>query len=176
MNKSTLALISVLLLAAFARLLPHPPNVVPITAMALFGGAMLERRMLALFVVLGAMLLSDLVLGIHALQWVVYLALAVVVLLGSFLKGAISVGRVVACSFAGSVVFFVITNFAVWAEGLLYPRTFEGLALCFTAAIPFFQNSLLGDLFFAGLLFGGWELTRRRFSACSVTISGCAEQ
>jgi hypothetical protein len=75
--------------------------------------------------------------------------------------------RLAAASIAGSVLFFVVTNFGVWARDGLYPHTLAGLANCYVAALPFFQNGLVGDLFFTGALFGGFEFLRRSAPALS---------
>jgi hypothetical protein len=157
----TIALITAIFLAAIFRLVPHPPNFSPIAAMALFSGAYLPRRGLAFVAPLGAMLLSDAVLGFHSGMPVVYGSLALVVLLGFLLSGKRTVGRVIGAALASSVLFYLITNFAVWAGGDMYPKTLAGLAACYAAAIPFFQNSLAGDLLFTGLLFGGFALAQR---------------
>lgn len=151
--------------AAASRLLPHPPNATPMAAMALFGGAYLADRRLALLLPLAAMLASDLVLGLHALLPVVYGAFAVIVWLGTRLAGRITPLRVAGATLAGSVLFFVLTNFGVWAWGGLYPRTAAGLVAAYVAAIPFFRNTLLGDAAYALLLFGGYALLERTLAA-----------
>ena len=65
---------------------------------------------------------------------------------------------------AASTLFFVITNFGVWAFDGLYPRTFEGLVVCYIAAIPFFGNTLAGSLFYTAVLFGGFALAERKIT------------
>jgi hypothetical protein len=147
--------------AALSRLLPHPPNATPIAAMALFGGAYLTDRRLAWLIPLAAMLLSDLVLGLHPLLPVVYGAFALTVLLGRWLRGRLTPPRVAAATVASSVLFFVVTNFAVWAWGGLYPKTPAGLAAAYVAAIPFFRNTLVGDAVYTVVLFGGYVLLER---------------
>jgi hypothetical protein len=151
-----LVLVGVVLLAAAARLLPHPPNVTPVTAMALFAGAHLVDRRLAYGLPLLALLLSDLVLGLHPQMVVVYACFALVTWLGSRLPARRGAGTLAAASLTGSTLFFLITNLAVWAFDALYPLTLDGLLACYAAAIPFFRNSLLGDLLYTGLLFGGF--------------------
>ena len=156
-----LAILSAILAAAALRLVPHPPNFTPIGAMALFGAAHLGRKPLAFAAPLGALLLSDLILGFYSGMWVQYAAVALVVLLGWAMLtrvGPLSVGF---AAIASSVLFFAVTNFYVWLQSGMYPRTPGGLAACYVAAIPFFQNTLAGDLFFSGLLFGGFALLER---------------
>ncbi|HEY8593493.1 MAG TPA: DUF6580 family putative transport protein [Sphingomicrobium sp.] len=156
-----LVLLAAIGAAAALRLVPHPPNFTPIGAMALFSGAYLGRRALAFLAPLGALLLSDLVLGFYAGMTVVYLATALAVLVGWSLANRQSALRIGGAALASSVLFFVITNFAMWLNSGFYPRTAAGLAECYVAAIPFFQNSLAGDLFYSALLFGGFALLQR---------------
>ena len=156
------AILSAILIAAAFRLVPHPPNFSPIGAMALFGGAYFGKRALAFAAPLGAMLLSDAVLGLHSGMPYVYGGVALIVLLGWLVAKRMTVLTIAGAACASSVLFFAITNFGTWATGELYPPTLAGLAACFVAAIPFFQNTLAGDLFFSALLFGGFALLERR--------------
>jgi hypothetical protein len=153
-----IALLSAIAAAAALRLVPHPPNFSPIDAMALFSGAYLGRRAVAFVAPLAALLVSDLVLGFYAGIWVQYLTVALVVLVGWLALSRVSVLRVGAAAVASSALFFLITNFGVWATSGMYPPTVAGLAACYVAAIPFFQNTLAGDLFYSALLFGGFAL------------------
>ena len=154
-------LTAIIALAALARLIPHPPNFTPIGAMALFGGACLADRRLAFLLPLAALFLSDLLLGLHVLIPVVYGSFAVNVLLGRWLRSRRTVVNTAAGTLLGSIQFFVVTNFACWL--LYYPHTAEGLVSCYVAAIPFFQNTLLGDAVFATALFGALALAERGF-------------
>jgi hypothetical protein len=161
MNARIFAIVSAILVAAVLRLVPHPPNFTPVGAMALFSGAYLGRRALAFAAPLGALLLSDLILGFYSGMIVQYFAVALVVLLGIAALQRPSALRIGAAAFASSVLFFVITNIGVWALSGMYPHTVLGLQGCFVAAIPFFQNTVAGDLFYAALLFGGFALLER---------------
>jgi hypothetical protein len=168
-----LLLAGMILLAALSRLLPHPQNFSPVEAIALFGGAYFASRAWALAVPVLAMLVSDLILGLSiggiyweymtSLSfWSVYGCILLSTALGFGLRGKVGAGRVLGYSLVGSVLFFVVTNFFVWFGGTMYPQTFDGLIACYVAAIPFFQNSLLGTLVYAALLFGGFALMRQR--------------
>jgi hypothetical protein len=157
-NSRTVAILSAILVAAVLRLVPHPPNFTPIGAMALFSGAYLGRKLLAFVAPLGALLLSDLVLGFYHGQATVYFSVALIVMLGMLALQRRSPIRVGAAAVASSVLFFVITNFGMWAFSGFYPRTMAGPEACYVAAIPFFQNTLAGDLFYATLLFGGFRI------------------
>src|SRR5690349_3851088 len=152
------ALLGAILVAAALRLVPHPPNFTPIGAMALFSGAYLGRRPLAFVAPLGALLLSDLVLGFYHGQATVYFSVALIVMIGMAALKRRSVLRIGAAAIASSVLFFVVTNFGMWLFSGFYPRTLTGLEACYVAAIPFFQNTIAGDLFYATLLFGGFKL------------------
>lgn len=152
---------ALIVLAALTRLLPHPPNFTPIEAMALFGGAMLVNRVWAIGITLGAMLLSDLIIGAHSLQLVVYGCLIGGVFLGTWIGPEAKLRRVVAAGLASAIGFFVITNFAVWATSGMYPKNVEGLIACYVAAVPFFRNSLAALSVYGLVLFGAAHLYRR---------------
>ena len=157
-HSRVLAILSAILMAALLRLVPHPPNFSPIGAMALFSGAYLGRKALAFAAPLGALLLSDCVLGFYHGQVTVYFSVALIVMIGIAALNRVSPLRVGAAALAGSISFFVITNFGMWLFSGIYPRTLAGLEACYVAAIPFFQNTLVGDLFYAALLFGGFAV------------------
>ena len=159
-NHSRLAAIfAAILIAAVLRLIPHPPNFTPIGAMALFSGAYLGRKgVIAFAAPLGALLLSDLVLGFYRGMPTVYFSVALVVIIGWLSLRRVSPIRIGAAAIASSVLFFVVTNFGMWLSSGFYPRTLAGLEACYVAAIPFFQNTVAGDLFYAALLFGGWKV------------------
>ncbi|HEY6661753.1 MAG TPA: DUF6580 family putative transport protein [Sphingomicrobium sp.] len=156
------ALLSAIVVAAALRLVPHPPNFTPIGAMALFSGAYLGRRgAVALAAPLGALLLSDLVLGFYRGMPTVYFSVALIVLIGALALKRVSPLRIGGAAIVNSVLFFVITNFGMWLSSGFYPRTLAGLEACYVAAIPFFQNTVAGDLFYSALLFGGFALLER---------------
>ena len=149
------------LAAAFIRLIPHAPNFAPIGAMALFGGAYLNKKT-AFLLPLAAMALSDFFIGFDSItsRLTVYGSFALIVLIGFWLRRERSVGKVVLASITASVLFFIITNFGVWLAGSIYPKTLEGLVACYSAAIPFFRNTMAGDLFYSGVFFGSFELVK----------------
>lgn len=162
-----LLLIGLIVLAAGSRLLPHPPNFVPVGAMALFGAAALPKKWLAVAVPLVAFYLSDLVLNnvvygqyyegfyLGVSPWV-YGGLMLMILLGMGVLRSRSFSwlRVGGAAVGATLVFFLVTNFGVWAGGLMYPKTAAGLMAAFAAGLPFLVSSLLANLLFSGLLFG----------------------
>lgn len=166
-------LICMTLAVALTRLLPHPPNFSPVEAMALFGGAYFAKKSWAILVPLIALFISDLALGlimggeyfqyfVSAGFWLVYATIAALSILGFGLRSKVSVFRVAGFSIAGSIIFFLTTNFGVWFGSAFYPQTAAGLGAAYVAGIPFFQNGMLGTLFFSALLFGGFEILKKR--------------
>ena len=170
LNARFCSLVAIVLAAAAARLLPHPPNFTPIGAMALFGGVYFARKEVAFAVPLAAMFLSDLALGViqygHAI-WrpmpFVYIGFFVTVLLGRIIHSNPRPARIIAATLGGSVLFYVISNFGVWVGGSLYPRTLDGMITCYVAAIPFFRNMLAANVFYTAVLFGGFAFAERFF-------------
>lgn len=154
---------SALLIAIAGRLIPHAPNFTPVTAMALFGGATLNNKRLAYILPIVAMFLSDLIIGFHNTMWAVYLAFIATVYIGTKINGNIKPLTVITASVASSALFFIVTNFAVWLGSNFYPQNIYGLIECYVAAIPFFNNGLLGDLFYSGILFTVFALAGQRF-------------
>ncbi len=137
-----------------------PYNFTPVEAIALFGGAYFGDRRLAFLVPLGAMLIADLIIGLHPLVPVVYACIAASVALGFGLRGKVSALRVGAFGLAGSLLFFVVVSFVEWLAGdTEYCRA--GIVPCYLAALPFLENWLAGTLVWSALLFGGFEWLRR---------------
>lgn len=148
---------------ALFRLLPHPPNVSPVAAMALFGGVYFADRRVAFLVPFLALLLSDILIGLHDTMLYVYAGFALTVAIGFYIRSKLSATRITAAAVFSSALFFGLTNFGAWLTSGIYPATAEGLLQAYVAGIPFLQNSLLGNLFFTALMFGGFALLQRRF-------------
>jgi hypothetical protein len=169
----SLALTLLILAASLMRLLPHPPNFAPVTAMAVFGGMTFARWRTAAFAPLVALLLSDLATeylyrqgvfprwGLYRGMWVTYGTTALVALISRLAYSNRRVSVMAGATMLGSLVFFLVTNFAVWARGTRFPHNFDGLVDCYVDAIPFFGNSLAGDVVYATALFGAWALAER---------------
>ena len=149
----------IILFAVILRLLPHPPNVAPIAAMALFGGAYINKKN-ALIVPLLAMLISDIFLGFHSTIPFVYGSFVLTGIIGLWLRNHKTVQMVILASFSSSILFFIITNFGVWFVGGLYSKTVNGLVLAYIYALPFFRNTIIGDLLYTGLFFGPYEIIK----------------
>lgn len=182
-NKYRIALV-LIILAALTRLLPHPHNFTPIAAIGLFGAAVFERRWLMFLVPFGALFLSDLFINnvVYAeyqngFAWYtslwIYAAFAAVIAVGYLLlRKKASTGNIVGASLSASVIFFLVTNFSVWLESGMYPKTTAGLAACYAAGWPFFGNTLLGDLFFSAVLFGGYAWANKALGLRSGVANG----
>jgi hypothetical protein len=160
--QSTIAIGSLILMAAATRFLPHPANFTAIGAMALFGTARLQDKRLAFILPIAAMLLSDLFIP-YGFNPSVYLSFALIAILGLSLRNTKKVLPIAGASVASSLIFYIITNFAVWMgdNGVMYAKSIDGLWMSYTAAIPFFWNGMAGDLFFTGVMFGSYELVNK---------------
>ena len=138
---------------ALSRMIPHPPNFTPVIAIAVFMPYLIRSLYSAMLVPLSAMFVSDLYLGFHSSMFWVYISILLGVTLSQYTmsikKTYVHLGSNALMS---SVIFFAMTNFAVWMSGTMYPLTLDGLILCYTMAIPFFGNTLAGTLFYVSLL------------------------
>jgi len=155
-------MIAILIVAAvLTRFIDHPANVTPVLAIALFASVYLKRKS-ALIIPLIALLISDYFIGFY--EWPVmisvYLSYGLVILIGFYIKKHKSIPAVFGSTILGSILFYLITNFAVWAFYPFYPPTAEGLLTSYVAAIPFFRNALMGNMLYVTVLFGAYEAFR----------------
>ena len=150
MNKNENFLIGFVLLAVWFRLIPHPPNVAPITALALFSGASFRNKWFSIVFPLMAMVLSDIVLGFSTISLWAYSAFILITMFSWVVKELKWTSVLIS-----SLIFFIVSNFGVWV--LSYPHTIEGLITCYTMAIPFFGYSILGDVAWSLIIFGLYE-------------------
>lgn len=161
MTKKIKIIISLILIfTGFScRLLPHSWNFAPIAAITLFSAVYLGRRY-ALIVPIVAMILGDIFLGFYEtpVMFAVYISYILIALIGATIKKYKSFEVVFAGSIFSSLIFFIVTNFAVWQFSPWYAKTMHGLLECYTLAMPFFRNTLMGDLFYVGIFFGAYEL------------------
>ncbi|MFW5793184.1 MAG: DUF6580 family putative transport protein [Bacteroidota bacterium] len=150
----------IILFAAIMRLVPHYPNFTPIAAIALFGGAHLEKRWMAYLIPVFALFISDLIIGFHGFMIPVYASFILVVFVGNLMRNNVKVHTVAGATIAASALFFLITNFAVWLTPF-YPAGFGGLMASYAAGLPFFYSGLLGDMFYSTVFFGGFYLVQQ---------------
>ena len=155
-TKKQLVLIVFMLIAILFRLFPHLPNFTPVTAIALFGVLYFSNRKMAYLVPIFIMALSDVFLGFHPISLFVYTAFLLVSFIGTQTNKP-SIYTIL----LGSLSFFIVTNFGVWLIG--YPKTWTGLIECYTLALPFFRNSLLGDFFYSGILIFGFKFVEKKY-------------
>jgi hypothetical protein len=150
-----------ILLGAVLRVIPHPGNFAPIAAMALFGGSYLSKKQ-AMIVPIAAMVISDFFIGFDS--WtsraMVYGAFLLTAAIGMWLKNHRNVYTVADASLASSVIFFLLTNLPFVHAASLYPYTLEGTMASYVNALPFFKNTLMGDLFYTAVFFGAFELVK----------------
>jgi hypothetical protein len=162
LRSDLLLALALIALCVAVRMLPHVSNFSPVAAAALFAGAMLGRRSLALLVPVAALLIGDFTLGFY--DWrvmaVVYAALALPALIGMIAWGYRTWFTAIGGALAASLIFFTTTNFAVWAFSGLYSLDGAGLLQCYTAALPFLKTTAAGDLFWSVALFGGASMLR----------------
>ncbi|MGM0506394.1 MAG: DUF6580 family putative transport protein [Bacteroidota bacterium] len=177
-NKRTFALVTgFITLAVLSRILPHPYNFTPLGAIALFGAAYFNKWHWAIAIPLVAMWLSDLVINnllfarffdgftlFHSGVFWIYGSLVLIALMGRKTLNSVTPLRVAGSAFGASIIFFLFSNFGVWASGTMYPLSLEGLIACYTAAVPFFHYTLAGDLLYSTALFGGFEYIQSRQS------------
>ncbi len=149
--------VCLILIGVTMRILPHPANFAPITAISIFGGAVLPKR-IAIWVPLAAMIVSDAIIGFYSLMpliWACYLLIALAssrwLRTGNLLTG-------IKLTVSASLFFFIVTNFGVWLTSGMYSRTWSGLVSCYTLALPFFRNTFLSDAIYTAALFGIYAL------------------
>ena len=163
--------------AAVTRFMPHPPNFTPIGGMALFGAAHFTKKYWAYLIPFLALWVSDLVLNnvvyaeyqtgftlITSFAMFNFLAFGLIVLMGSNVLKKINLKSVVGASVTGSMIFFLVSNLGVWfTSPIHYANGLAGLGTAFTLGVPFFWNTLAGDLVYVGIMFGGFELVKNMY-------------
>lgn len=178
LNNYHIFAIVLVFVASISRLFPFIPNFQPIMGIALFAGAIFSNnKKFAFLIPISAMLLSDVLLslfserlfgyyiGFHDTMFFVYLAFALIIMLG-MKTNENSISSILLNSVAGAIIFFIVTNLAVWMFGiginnLPYEKSLNGLIACFAAALPFFKNTLISSVFFSSALFGAYYLGER---------------
>lgn len=146
-------------IAPLVRFLPHIPNFAPIAALALFGGVYLNKKS-ALIIPIVAMLVADYFIGFYNpyIMASVYGSFVIIGLIGIWLKTHKTLPNIIGGSLMGSILFFLVTNFVVWVvPGSFYPHTIQGFINCYVLALPFFRNTIAGDLFYVGTFFSLME-------------------
>jgi|SRR5688572_6198771 len=172
MKQTQLIILSLLIVGIGSRLVPHYPNFTAVGAISLLGAAFAGRRSIAIIIPFLIMLISDMILNnlyyarmfpedykqfvfLHRGALWSYAALGLIVI-GSYtmFKSGVNLPKILFGSLGASLIYFLFSNFGVWASTTFYPVNFSGLMMCFTAGLPFFLNQMLGDLFYSVILFG----------------------
>ena len=169
-------LTALILLCAFSRLIPHMPNFSPLGAIGLFGAAHFSKKWQAFFIPVAATWLSDLFINnvIYAqyypnFTWFYegfywqYGSYLLITLVGLGIFKKINISKILTGALASTAIFFLISNFGCWIGSTIYPQQFGGLMTCYAAGVPFLKGTLLGDLFYSGLLFGTFALAQFKF-------------
>ena len=154
--------LGLIILLALSRLIPHPPNFTPILGMAVFSGAIINKKIVAYLVPLAAMLLSDLYLGFHTGMPIIYFTLAICVLIGTFIESRVTILNSILGITAGVLVFYLITNFTVWYGSGMYENSFSGLITCYVMGLPFLQNTFISSLIYGMGAFLIYEVINKR--------------
>ena len=162
---------SLVVIGILLRILPHPGNFTPVMAIALFSGVVLTPQ-IALVVPLIVMIASDLIIGPHALYPLTWGSFFLVSVLGVAIRKNAKVNRLFFGTLGGSLLFYLVTNLGVFLFQNMYEKSLSGLIQCYVMALPFFRNSLLGDLFFSSLFFGFFALIKNFSSKFAVQKIG----
>ena len=129
-------------IAILSRLIPHPPNFTPITAIALFSTIHFKNKILTYLIPIIGLFISDLILGLSIVNLFVYLSFIAISFIGFKFQKINNYSILLS-----STTFFIVSNFGFWILG--YPKTIEGLILCYYMALPFFVYTIMGDLFYS---------------------------
>lgn len=153
-------IIALTLIGIISRLVPHIPNVTPVGATALFASSTVGIKK-GLIIVLLIMLTTDIILGLHPVMWATYGSFMITLCIGRWIQKRYSLSRFITGTLLSSVAFFVITNFAVWiVPNGMYERSIAGIIRCYVMAIPFFRNSLIGDMLYGLIFYYGYETVK----------------
>ena len=163
-NNSNILVIALIIVAVISRLIPHPFNFTPIAGIALLSGSYIQNKAGKFFIPVLIMMISDVLLNYFVysesalnfgFNFGVYISLILIVLIGNKIPSSRKVVSIGVASLSASILFFLITNFESWLViPNLYTKDFSGLMTAYAAGIPFFGNTILGDLFYSFTLFG----------------------
>ena len=181
-NLRTGILVAIIFLAAFSRLIPHLPNFSPLGAIGLFGAAYFSKKWQALFLPIAATWLSDLFINnvvyaqyypkftwfYEGFYWQ-YGSYLLIALAGFLIFKKVKTSTVLMGALASTTIFYLVSNLGCWIGSTVYAQNFSGLITCYAAGIPFIKGTLLGDLFYSGVLFGSFALMQQKFPILKLT-------
>ena len=182
LNLQTGVLSIIILLAAVTRIMPHPPNFSPMAAIGLFGAAHFAKKWQAFFIPLIGIWISDLVINNYVYSssssnfvWFYsgfywqYISYILIIFAGLFIfNRGISLTKMFGGMISSSGIFFLVSNFGVWAGGTMYPKNFGGLITCYAAGVPFIHNTIISDVLFTTVLFGTYYLLQVEYSSLKI--------
>ena len=182
LNLQTGVLSIIILLAAFTRIMPHPPNFSPMAAIGLFGAAHFAKKWQAFFIPLIGIWVSDLVINNYVYSssssnfvWFYsgfywqYMSYILIIFTGLFIfNRGISLTKTFGGMMSSSGIFFLVSNFGVWTGGTMYPKNFGGLITCYAAGVPFIHNTIISDVLFTTVLFGTYYLLQIEYSSLKI--------
>ena len=182
LNLQTGVLSIIILLAAFTRIMPHPPNFSPMAAIGLFGAAHFAKKWQAFFIPLIGIWISDLVINNYVYSssssnfvWFYsgfywqYISYILIIFTGLFIfNRGISLTKTAGGMISSSGIFFLVSNFGVWTGGTMYPKNFGGLITCYAAGVPFIHNTIISDVLFTTVLFGTYYLLQVEYSSLKI--------
>lgn len=151
--RNSLLILALITVIVASRLTPHPANFVPLTGLILLTSKYFSTK-ISLAITILSMFISDYLLGFHDTMLWVYSSLVVIALSSSLLKRYLNFSSVWLYAFFSALIFYLVTNFGVWYSTDMYSKTLDGLINCYIMALPFFRNSLTGDLFYSFVVFG----------------------
>ena len=158
LNRNLIMGLSIIVILAMSRLIPHPPNFTPILGMAFFAGAVFDKKVFAYIITIFAMLLSDLFLGFHPGMFVIYFSLCLCVLIGTYMSSRLSfISGIIGIS-CGVLLFYLITNLAVWYGSGMYTKNMSGLIECYIMGLPFLQNTFFSSILYGMVALGLYQL------------------
>ena len=143
--------IGVILFLAFSRLIPHPPNFTPVISIALLSGYFFSNIYLSVTVLLISIFISDFFLGFYENMIYVYFTFILINLIFFKISYKINFKNLYLFSCFATLIFYLVSNFSVWATGTLYEKNLAGLINCYVLAIPFLKNTLISTLFYSYL-------------------------
>jgi len=156
--------IGLILILAFSRLIPHPPNFTPIIAVAIMSGYFFRNIYLSTIILVITMLITDLIIGFYSNMLFVYLSLFLIVTLFFKINDKMKLSNLFIFGFVGSLIFYIVSNFGVWALSDMYEGSLAGLAQCYIAAIPFFKNTLFSTIIFSYAAFLANKFLNKKFA------------
>ena len=171
MKRNIILILALVAIGILGRIIPHPYNFTPMTAIALLSAHAFKNKWIAIGLPLLSFWVSDLIINnfIYAgyyesfrifspgLLWV-YGSVACISIMGRLTLKKTNPTKIGLSSIAGSAIFFILTNFGVWAMSAMYAKSFAGLIQCYAFAVPFLGGTLLGDLVYSTVLFSSYSL------------------